>query len=310
MNYKNILKSWGLKFLGVGLLILILTKTNTGEIFNTVKQFNAFQILWIEVLSLLIILSKSIRFKNILSLYNVTVSLQENILIYGSGMYLSTITPGRFGDFSKIFYLKHYTGCDYKKGLYINILDRLFDLTILLLTSLIGLFWIINPRKLVILFAILIVLISFIILFGKQLVKIILTKMLNIFKSCLNISTNEIEISKILNTKLVIPLLITIIPYTMIYYQMIYISKITGFQINPFLLIGTLAIGNVVSLIPISISGLGTREAVFVTMLSKSGLSATQAISLSLSFFLLNNFGIMVIGFIMFLILKPKIQDA
>jgi hypothetical protein len=39
-------------------------------------------------------------------------------------------------------------------------------------------------------------------------------------------------------------------------------------------------------------------------------LSATQAISLSLSFFLLNNFGIMVIGFIMFLILKPKIQDA
>jgi len=148
MNYKNILKSWGLKFLGVGLLILILTKTNTGEIFNTVKQFNAFQILWIEVLSLLIILSKSIRFKNILSLYNVTVSLQENILIYGSGMYLSTITPGRFGDFSKIFYLKHYTGCDYKKGLYINILDRLFDLTILLLTSLIGLFW--NFFKLVI----------------------------------------------------------------------------------------------------------------------------------------------------------------
>jgi len=310
MNCKNILKNWGLKFLGVGLLILILTKTNIGEIFKTVKQFNAFQILWIEILSLLIILSKSIRFKNILSLYNVTVSLQENILIYGSGMYLSTITPGRLGDFSKIFYLKHYTGCDYKKGLYINILDRLFDLTILLLTSLIGLFWLISPQKLLIPFAILIVLVSFIILFGKQLLKMILTKMLNVFKKRFNISINEINISKILNIKLVIPLLITIIPYALIYYQMIYISKITGFTINPFLLIGTLAIGNVFSLIPVSISGLGTREAVFVTLLSKAGLSATQAISLSLSFFLLNNFGIMVIGFIMFLILKPKFRNA
>jgi len=310
MNYKNILKNWGLKFVGVGLLILILTKTNTSEIFNTIKQFNAFQILWIEVLSLFIILSKSIRFKNILSFYNISISLRQIILIYGSGMYLSTITPGRLGDFSKIFYLKHYTGCDYKKGLYVNILDRLFDLTILLLTSLIGLFWIINPRKLVILFAILIVLITFFILFGKQIAKIILTKVLNTLKNHSNISVNEIEISKLLNIKLAIPLLITIIPYALIYYQMIYISKITGFYINPYLLIGTLAIGNVVSLIPISISGLGTREAVFVTMLSKAGLSATQAISLSLSFFLLNNFGIMVIGLIMFLILKPKTPDA
>ncbi len=304
MNYKNILKKWGLKFLGIGLLILILTKTNTSEIFSTVKQFNAFQILWIEILSLLIILSKSIRFKNILSLYNIPISLRQNILIYGSGMYLSTITPGRFGDFSKIFYLKHYTGCDYKKGLYINILDRLFDLTILLLTSLVGLFWLISPQKLLIPFAILIILISFFILFGKQIVKIILTKMLNVFSNQLNISIKEIEIYKIPNVKLVIPLLITIIPYALIYYQMIYISKITGFIINPFLLIGTLAIGNVISLIPVSISGLGTREAVFVTMLSKSGLSATQATSLSLSFFILNNLGILIVGLIMFLIIK------
>lgn len=302
MNLNSFIRKWGVKLLGLGLFIFILSRTDSHELINALKQFSYPQISWLFILSLLIVLTKSIRFHSILSIYKIAIGFYHTILIYGSGIYLGTITPGRLGDFSKVLYLKHYSGCNYTKGLFVNIIDRIFDLIALLLTSIFALIWLLKIKALLTLIIIFIIIIFLLIIYRSW----IINYFLKIISKLTKYDLTGYDFNKITNLKLWIPLSYTIIAYGLIYYQMIYIAQVIGFEINPFLLIGTLALGNVVSLIPISISGLGTRDAVFIAMLSKIGLSPAQAVSLSLSFFLLNNFSIMIIGFVMFLLLNPK----
>lgn len=301
MQIISLIKNWGIKVVGLALLVWILSRTNINELFATVRQFSLSQIIWLVFISFVIILTKTLRFHTILTLYSVSIPFLKSLLIYGGGMFLGTITPGRLGDFSKIFYLKRISGCDFKKGLFVNVIDRLFDLGLLIIIAFGAMYWIFNFRSILLYLIFLLLFFFMIILFRKQVGQYISAIFLKLFK----VPLTGTDIQKILNLKLLFPFFFTTIPYALIFYQMIYIANCTSFNINPFYLIGTLTLGNLVSLLPISISGLGTREAVFMATLSKIGLTAGQAVSLSLSFFLLNNFSILMISLFLFLILKP-----
>jgi len=301
LKINSLIKNWGIKVFGLVLLAWILFHTNLNELYASVGQFSIFQIIWLVFISFVIILTKALRFQIILTLYSVSIPFLKSLLIYGAGMFLGTITPGRLGDFSKIFYLKQTSGCDFKKGLFVNVLDRLFDLGLLLIIALGAMYWILNFRGILLYLIFLLIFFFMIILFRKRVGQYISAIFSKLFKVPLTVA----DIEKIWNLKLLFPFIFTLIPYALIFYQMIFIANCTGFDINPFYLVGTLTLGNLVSLLPISISGLGTREAVFVVALSKIGLTAAQAVSLSLSFFLLNNFSILIISLFLFLILKP-----
>jgi len=293
-------KSWGIKFIGLGIFIFILYTTNLHQLLAAIKKFSLLQICLLIILSFFVILFKSVRFRSILKINKVESNFYKTFLIYGSGIYLGTITPGRLGDFTKVLYLKNHFGCRYTKGVIINIIDRVLDLFILVLTSLLALNWLVKINtKIIILSAILIVSII-VIFFHKKMINTIIRFVERIFKT----NIPELWTDHLFSLALFMPLFFSLIPYLLIYYQMIFISRILGFTINPYLLIGTLALGNITGLIPISISGLGTRDAVFILMLGKVGLTSAEAVSLSLSFFLLNNFSILIISFFLFLLLK------
>ena len=305
------MKKWILKIIGILLFVYLLSSINYREFLQTLSRFRWYEIVFIEVLSLLIIILKAFRFHSLLIIYKIQLPFKKILGIYGSSMYLSTVTPGRIGDFAKIFYLKNLTNCTFKKGLFLSIIDRIFDLGILGITAIMGLYFITSFNsfyKIIILTIIIIGISSF---FIKDIVQWTVLKINKIICS-MNKSQYQIDnvnFNNVFNWKLIIPAILSILPYLIIFYQMIYIAQHLEIDINNYILIGTLALGNLISMIPISISGLGTRDTTFSFILSKFGLTAVQAITLSFTFFLLNNMGILFFGFILFLITKPSLKN-
>jgi len=124
------------------------------------------------------------------------------------------------------------------------------------------------------------------------------------------VNIENINLSRLFSRKLVLPALLSVIPNGLIFFQMVLINQILQTPIAPLTIVGILALGNLISMLPVTISGLGTRDATFVYLLAKQGIQATQAMTLSLAFFLFNNLGILLLGLLLFLIFKPKTEVA
>lgn len=79
--------------------------------------------------------------------------------------------------------------------------------------------------------------------------------------------------------------LTTILAYGLYFLQAYWLAESMGLRLDFVSISYAVALGGLVSLLPISISGLGTREAVIVTYLGRLGIPAEQAVSLSLLIF-------------------------
>ena len=92
-------------------------------------------------------------------------------MIYMSSLYVSFITPGRVGEFLKALYLKSDKGINVSKGFSSVLVDRLFDLYLLIILGFIGLwqFDILGELSNSFLVLIVIVVLTPMIMFNKQL---------------------------------------------------------------------------------------------------------------------------------------------
>lgn len=305
-NPRNFWLTWGIKLLGIALLLVLLHRIDLHALLESLKQFHLKEIVLLEIISLLVILTKALRFKILVGRYSLPVGWGKSTIIYGSGMFFSAITPGRLGDFIKVYYLKNLYGSSLRKGVYLSIVDRLFDLVTIALFALFGLALLI-PVKIIIagLLVGLIIIVAFF-LIAQNHITVFITHFIGWIGLRLNLDLKNFRAEQLFSRRLVLPGLFSLIPNGLIFLQMLIIAEISHIYVSPLDLIGTLALGNLISMLPVTISGLGTREATFILLMEKLGVSATQAVSLSLSFFLFNNLGILFISLILFLIFKPQ----
>ncbi len=98
--------------------------------------------------------------------------------------------------------------------------------------------------------------------------------------------------------KLVWPFVIGILTWMIIYTQGYLIARAIGIDLSFAYFLFTLSIGTVVGLIPITISGLGTREATLILLFGAFGISAEKVVAMSV-LWVLNSLLVTIPGFIM-----------
>jgi hypothetical protein len=82
--------------------------------------------------------------------------------------------------------------------------------------------------------------------------------------------------------KLAIPLMITIPIWILIFSQYYVIARSLNITINYFLVICIVPVATVIGLIPVTISGIGTREATLVSLFFLFGISPEEIMSMSI----------------------------
>jgi len=84
-----------------------------------------------------------------------------------------------------------------------------------------------------------------------------------------------------------IPFILSIIGWILQFYLLFLISKLFQFEINLIYFIAIISITNVITSLPITIYGLGTREITLLSLFSIFNISPEKSVSLSLFWFLI-----------------------
>jgi len=276
---------------GIILFIIILTRLDFGRIAN---QLIHFKWAWLSVYVLsmiLMLLFKVLRWRTALSKQGINYSIGKVFAISAITSFWGIVTPGRLGELGKVMFLQK-DNYSFAKSSVSVIIDRLYDITILLLLGIFSLIYFIsllNPNiRIFITIFILIIGCLILIYFLKKDLRDLLKKAVKFFLSeeKYNKLAKEWNIFKsdfgIVFPSTIIPMLFYSILAYLCYYVQIYVVAV-GFGVNiSFIYLGLCSsLAALISLIPISIGGLGTREAVFLFLLSKVSVSSETAVLIS-----------------------------
>lgn len=280
-----------LPVIGIILFIYILYTNNITKIFSSLKQIDFFYL----ALSLSIIIPRALIYSSkwdyVLRKQNIRLPFGFVIKAYLISTFYGAITPGWLGTYIRIPYVMKKAKISLGKATSNLVIDTLIDLIAVFILVLIGsaVFFSKIPNLSPIIFAIFLVIISLIAYFSN---KRRAEKFFKIILRFLIPSRYKEEVTRQFDIfyksiprfrSLMPPLLISLICILLAYTQIYLIARGLGINLDYIYFILIYPIAFLVELIPISISGLGTRELTLTTILSYLSIPPDRAILLSLT---------------------------
>src|SRR4030042_2150711 len=294
--FNKILRKYSF-FIGLALFAIILSRMNVGKIIQNISNIKPVYLITAILLLVPSLIIKTLCWNYIMRQQGIKYGLKDSVLMYCSGLYIGIVTPGRMGEITKALYLKN-DGHSMGKSLVSTILDRLSDFAFLLVFIFLGSLFFLNVIYKQILIFIIVILISLVllfILFKTGLIKLIIKKIFYIlipqkyqksWKINFQDFIDDIKIYKFKNYLIIF--IISALSWLFYYIQMYVLSR--GLNIDlPFLYFAiAITIAGFITLIPVSISGIGTRDAALLLLfgpflIPKEEIIALSALILSIS---------------------------
>lgn len=289
----------GIKFLGVALFILILLKIDWSKLSNTLLSETKGNIpffIFSLILLLPLLYIKVLRWRWILKDLNIDLSQKDALKYYMIGLFAGAATPGQLGEFIKTVYLskKGYPG---GASFFSILYDRIYDIIALAFMMFFGLAILSGYEQselwLYILASIAILFLIFFLFSGKFRKFLIIDIFKYILPAGIKARLKEFDISKDINkyqlkrSTLIVSFILTMLAYGVVFYRY-YLLLLTLNLHPPFgTWFGGVTLATFVALIPISISGIGTRDAVLIGILGTAGISPERAVAFSFLILLL-----------------------
>lgn len=255
---------------------------------------------------------KAWRWYLLMKMQNIRYPLKDAVIVYFAGLFLGTITPGRLGDFIKVQYLRE-EGYSSGKSLLSVLLDRFYDIAALILVGYISIIYFIHyfsERIFLVSTLLILVPVVAIILYSTGIVNkdhlagiaamlspkryrdMILKTLHDFFE----------DFSSIRTLPLIYAFILTVATWTL-YFIMSYLFALAlSIPVDFLYLAGCVAIAGFITLLPVSISGIGTREATFILLFGFAGISSESAVAYSALILLMY----VVNGFVGFLAWQKK----
>jgi glycosyltransferase 2 family protein len=285
MNWKTYLP-----IIGIALFVYLILKINIFKIFNEIFNANpAYLILSISLTGLLFII-QTLKWFAIAKAQKIEVPFYEAFKINFISNFYGLVTPSRMGNIIRADYLKKYTK-NIGKGISNFVLDKVLD-TASIFFIVVGFFFIYQEKIdflpinwfIGIFLAIFLMTLVFI---NKKRSKMLLKLFFGRFvpkknRDKLKITFDSFYEDMPKKRYFVWFFILNLINWILIYFITYLIAKSLEIHLPFTYFLAILSIGTVVSLIPVSISGLGTREATLITLFSLFGIPATKVFSMSI----------------------------
>lgn len=286
---------WVLRILGLCLFVLIIVFLNIdiGGIFRIIASSNIVYI--ILALSLLIpmYIIKAWKWQGLIRMQGTDYPLRQSIAVYWIGLFIGILTPGRLGDFIKIFYLKRDKNLSLGRSFSTVFLDRLSDVILLLCVALFGMYFFAYffEKQLIVLSLITIaVVFAAVFLFSRKgIIRRLVHKLCDIsiprkYRKLVKNGFADIyrSIKSMGIRDFAFMTLLTLFYWSIFFVQMHLLALALNIDISLFYSTICVSISTIFTMLPVSISGIGTRDAVFILIFSVLGLPREAAIGFSL----------------------------
>ena len=286
------IKKWALRLIGPVILLILLFQFDISKILEVLRQASIIPIVLAYLMFIPSLFFRTVRWRLLMAPQGIHLGFFESLNIYSLSIFLGVVTPGRFGEFIKAFYLKQ-KGNTLGASFFSVVLDRVYDILFLLIFGCGALSWFAmfgEETATVITWTFFVVVLGAFMLWvmtrdtGKEVMvralKAVCPKALKerIASGYLDFSAG---FGKMKPATLLWAFFFTILAWGSNYGAVYLFGIALGFHITFFAIAGIAAVCALVTLIPISVMGLGTRDAAVILMLGKYGVSESDAMAFS-----------------------------
>ena len=285
-------KLWQL--LGLLILPLIFVHMDWSSVKEALVRANLVLIAMAFLLNVPLLFLTAMRWRYLLTLQGYQLSKRATWIYYLGGLYLGFVTPGRIGDLGKGFFLRKAGIATLSRSLSSVVVDRLLDLYLLLLLATLGIMWRKPfPASFPVGLALLAVVVFFPFVFNflslprgwaKDMIQ---KRLLNWFPVSVRKEAEEFASGMRLLpvNNLFVALFFTVMAQAIFFQACWLIAVAYSIPISYLELVPIMAMTNLITFIPVSIAGLGTREAALLVFLNRPDITTEQIILYSLSVF-------------------------
>ncbi len=307
---QNLLFSWLLRLAGTALLLFFLWKLDLdpAKVARELLSANMWLVAASVALVFPLIALKAWRWHTILKDLGLPVKFERAYRLYAFGMAAGSLTPGQAGDFIKAWNLQQ-DGYSLSTALLSNVLDRLFDIAVLVLLASSGLLLLGSSflSLLPALLALLLGLVAGLVVLSvpawrDSLVRLALKIGLR-GKAGGNLADPATRLRPVRFTRV---FFLTLAATALVLFRVWLLALALGLNLNFLELVAASSLATVAALIPVSIGGIGTRDFALKGILAKIGYSAEKAVSLS-TFILLLQVVNLAAGYLIWF-LRPKTE--
>jgi uncharacterized protein (TIRG00374 family) len=291
---------------GIFIFIYILMNIDVGKTWEILSKADLSLITLAVGISVVTVTMKAIKWKILIGVYSKDYPLSFVLKSWLMGFSLSMVTPARIGDISRAYYVKDKIGVG--KGITTVIIDRVIDVGILFCLAILGFIgfvaFLTQYSNVFSIVAMLFVLfISGIYLSTKKrFVSMFLRPVFSRFvpekhKSSINITFHDfydgLNSMKSSKRSVLLATLVGLATWFITILQYVVLTAAIGVNVSYFFMMSIVPMVALLDMLPISFSGIGTRDAALILFLSFLTIGKEYAISLSI---LVLVFGYLVIG--------------
>jgi uncharacterized membrane protein YbhN (UPF0104 family) len=287
--------------ISAGILYYLISLADLHKFLEVTEELDYFYLIICLAGTILLLSIKATRWCLILRTDNIKYQLYKSVKAYFASFSIGVVTPGRLGEFIKLYYLRQDINTDFYSGLKSVILDRFFDLFILIIFGLAG---------------ILVLFFNTGTLFSVSMMVLIVFMSLIILKATMGAfnTSNKILvfarelISALINYKNIVNWIITLIAYLLFFYLNSLIFRSLDISLSFIDITFIISIVSLVILLPVTVAGFGTREASLIYLLSFFDIPVEKVLLFSFLQFLLFFIWGGIVGLILWLISPVPLQ--
>lgn len=318
MERRRLWIGWGLRLVGPVLLVVLLSRLDRPEaILELFRGAEVAPMVLALALNLVPLWLKVVRWQVLLRTRGIVYPTRPALLGFSSSLYLGMLTPGRVGDVLRIHYLRHDTGARYADGLAFLVVDRLADLWViagftayaiarwstLLSPDLARLGWVLVAGSVV----------APLPLFVPRIADPILRRIYrklarepeadgaDVFLGTLRASARAAAVPV---------LVLTLLAYGVNFAQGSLIARSLGIDLGYVDVACLQSVQGLFGLLPISVSGLGVREAFFAAMFPLLGFTAAEGAAFGLGVFVVLYVSQVLLGAVAWQIRPPPARAS
>ena len=308
-----------LRLIGILLFIYILWSVDWPKIWSLVERIDILKLAGAMIVTSTMVLIKAWRWWYLMSMQNVRATFKDAVKIYFSAQYFGILTPARVGELLKIFYLKEYGLATKSVGLSSVLIDRLFDILVAFLMGFIGIWYfeLFGPISWLFLVSAVIIGVFSLLFLHHRFAELILDTLFRFllirkFKSDADRILDSFKEAtlQLLTPRLVFPFFFTIISYIWFFFGCWLLADSLGIDVSYWQISLFISIATLVSLIPVTISGIGTRDATLILLFDRIGTGQEAAVSFSVLLFAIFFLFLGAFGYLVWLATPMKTPNS
>lgn len=302
-------------FLGLALFGYIVWSTGPRNIADVIRHADPRLAPAAVLLVVLILVLRGVRWRLLLRMAGIDYPLWRATAVWAIGFSAASVTPAKAGDAIRAFYIQGHTGRSFGEAFFTVFVERLYDLAFVLALGVISVFVFSHfhtelPSVWIVLMSVLVLAACVYLALNRRLMRKLLKPVFEVvvpgrYRSLVTSNVNSFydSLASYGNARsgLAAAALLTVAVWALIFTLAWCVTAVLGIDVPVGYVFLIMPVVTLVEVLPVSIGGLGTRDATVIFFFSVVGIPGAAAVAFSLGYLMIGTYLTALLGFIMWL---------